>query len=93
MATSAGMGMELTYFILQVSPESDEILELSQKDKNDLERIKRFYMSDELRSFSNFGALAVKTMGEWLPLKKRYEQFKRTKGKEIILKEIKNNLI
>jgi hypothetical protein len=55
--------------------------------------LKRFYMSDELRSFSNSGALAVKTMGEWLPLKKRYEQFKRTKSKEIILKEIKNNLI
>lgn len=55
--------------------------------------LKRFYMSDEVRSFVTASTISVKTMGEWLPLKKRYEQFKRTKSKEIILKEIKSNLI
>ena len=55
--------------------------------------LKRFYMSDEVRSFAKSSTNAVKVMGEWLPLKKRYEQFKRTSGKNIILKDIKNNLI
>lgn len=55
--------------------------------------LKRFYMSDELRSFAKASTTSVKTMGEWLPLKKRYEQFKATKGKNIILKEIEKNLL
>jgi hypothetical protein len=55
--------------------------------------LKRFYMSPELHSFAESNLYSVGLMGEWLPLKKRYEQFKRSRGKEIILKEIKKNLL
>lgn len=55
--------------------------------------LKRFYMSSELHAFANSNLYSVGLMGEWLPLKKRYEQFKRSRGKEIIIKEIKKNLL
>ena len=54
--------------------------------------LKRFYMSPELHSFAKSSTDSVKVMGAWLPLKKRYEQFKRSSGKEFILKEVKKNL-
>jgi hypothetical protein len=50
-------------------------------------------MSPELHSFAEFNLYSVGIMGSWLPLKKRYEHFKRSRSKEIILKEIKRNLL
>lgn len=54
--------------------------------------LKRFNMSPELHSFAKANVNSVKLMGAWLPLKKRYDHFKRSRGKEIVVKEIKNNL-
>ena len=42
-ATTAGMGLELYYFVSQISPESGEILELSPYDKESLQRIATEY--------------------------------------------------
>lgn len=42
-AAAAGMGLELYYFVSQISPESGEMLELSPYDKESLQRIATEY--------------------------------------------------
>lgn len=69
MATSSGMGSELNYFVAQISPESDEILELSQGDKDIIKNIatqyeifaKKIQNLDTPISYKNTSEITVKS--------------------------------
>lgn len=55
--------------------------------------LKRFVNTDAIHRLAWAGAEVSTTMGIFKPLQKRYEQFAASRNKEIILKEIKANLL
>lgn len=55
--------------------------------------LQRFINTDSIHKLAFAGADISNTMGRFKPLVKRYEQFAASRNKELILKEIKNNLI
>ena len=55
--------------------------------------LKRFKMNATLVSYQEHCSSSGKLWGLGTPLEKRYQRFKESKMRELILKEIKNNLI
>ncbi len=55
--------------------------------------LKRFINTDTINKLAWACADVSNTMGKFQPLKRRYEQFAASRNKEIVLKEIKNNLL
>jgi len=55
--------------------------------------LKRFVYTDTLRSFAESSMKSSSILGKWLPLSKKYEQFNKTKSREIVLNEIRKNLV
>jgi hypothetical protein len=49
-------------------------------------------MNDKLHQYSNAG-IQSSVWESWVPMKKRYERFKRSRMNELVLKEIKNNIL
>jgi hypothetical protein len=71
--------------------ENEDLAYISFDSKNKIKLV-RFEMNDKLHSYSNSTA----TSSTWEPkvsLLKRYNRFKETKMKELVLKEIKNNIV
>jgi hypothetical protein len=55
--------------------------------------LKRFKMNNKLTKYKHACADSPQTMGSRLPLKNRYNKFIKSRMNEIVLKEIKNNLV
>ena len=55
--------------------------------------LKRFKMNESLTKYKNACVDAPKSMGFNVPLKKRYKTFIQSRTNELILSEIKNNLV
>jgi hypothetical protein len=55
--------------------------------------LKRFINTDSIHKLAWASADISNTMGRFKPLVKRYEQFAASRNKELVLKEIKNNLL
>jgi hypothetical protein len=72
--------------------EEDEDLAYISFDSEKKIKLIRFEMNSKLHSYSN----SISTSSSWepkVPLIKRYKRFKESNMKELILKEIKNNLV
>lgn len=72
--------------------EQDEIMAYISFNTDKKIKLTRFEMNEKLHSYSNVG-IQSSVWESWVPLKKRYERFKKTRMHELILKEIKRNII
>lgn len=89
IATEINLWENINEFVL----EEDEPIFYIEFLTNEPIVLKRFVYNDRLRSLAEASMKSSSIMGKWLPLNKRYEHLKKTRGKEIILKEIKENLL
>lgn len=55
-------------------------------------KLVRFEMNQKLHQYSNAGIQST-VWESWVPLKKRYDRFKKSRMNELVLKEIKNNIL
>jgi hypothetical protein len=78
--------------VTEIEIKKDEPLAYFSFSENVQIELKRFYMSDKLYEISS----TLSDSGLWEPgvsLKKRYERFKKSRTNELVLKEIKKNLL
>lgn len=56
-------------------------------------KLKRFEINESLIKYADSCSQSPRTIKRWIPLKERYEFFKKSELKKLILKQIKNNLL
>jgi hypothetical protein len=72
--------------------EGEPLFAVEFTENRDIE-LKRFVCNNNLISYSNSCVQSTKMFGSFLPLVKKYDQFKKSQMDKLILKEIKNNLV
>jgi hypothetical protein len=72
--------------------EEDEILAYFNFNTNKNIKLVRFEMNEKLHHYSNAGIQST-VWESWVPLKKRYDRFKKSRMNELVLAEIKRNIV
>ncbi len=78
--------------VTEFKAEGEEVLGYFNFNTEKNIKLVRFEMNEKLHQYSNAG-IQSSVWESWVPMKKRYERFKRSRMNELVLKEIKNNIL